>query len=150
MRKFKYVGTQREAEGYSVPIPVIGSVYNENYITGGKSVVHYAKWHADLKIRKEWEEIFEPIRKFKYVGTQLQADCFVKNTPVIGKIYNEDDVISERTALYYAVNINPNISKEWMEVFYNTKNINILSFEDQVNSVLSNIKSLLLSKNEKY
>jgi hypothetical protein len=90
------------------------------------------------------------MRKFKYIGTQKQADGFWINIPVIGKIYNEDDRISERTALYYADNINPNLTREWEEIFESEHYPINLSFEDQVNSVLSKIKSLLQSKNKKY
>jgi hypothetical protein len=84
------------------------------------------------------------MRKFKYVGTQKEASAYADPIPVIGKIYNEDARISLANVFYYAVNIHRTIKGEWEEVF------DSIPFEKQVNSVLSNIKFLLLSKNEKY
>jgi hypothetical protein len=90
------------------------------------------------------------MRKFKYVGTQRQADCFVTNTPVIRRIYNEDYIVGQRTALYYATNINSNLSREWEEIFEPENKPFNLPFEDKVELELTKIKHLLLSKNEKY
>jgi hypothetical protein len=84
------------------------------------------------------------MRKFKYIGNQKEAYGFAYPVPIIGKVYNENDTISLATALYYATNTHPTLAMEWEEVFDSTP------FEKQVNSVLSNIKHLLLSKNEKY
>jgi hypothetical protein len=84
------------------------------------------------------------MRKFKYVGSQKQAYGFSDPFPIIGKVYNEDDVISQRTVLYYAASNNELLTREWEEVFES------IPFEKQVEIVLSNIKYLLLSKNEKY
>ena len=84
------------------------------------------------------------MRKFKYVGSQKQAYGFSDPFPIIGKVYNEDDVISQRTVLYYAASNNELLTREWEEVF------EPIDFEKQVNVVLSNIKYLLLSKNKKY
>ena len=90
------------------------------------------------------------MRKFKYVGTQKQADGFWINIPVIGKIYNEDNRISERTVLFYAECRNKSFAREWKEVF-ETKPYPInLSFDDKVKLVLTQIKDLLQSKNKKY
>jgi hypothetical protein len=84
------------------------------------------------------------MRKFKYVGTKKEAAAFGDPIPIIGKIYNEDDVISLATVLYYADNIHPTLAMEWEEVF------DSLPFDDKVKLVLTEIKSLLLSKNKKY
>jgi hypothetical protein len=84
------------------------------------------------------------MRKFKYVGGSKEAADFTDPIPINGKVYNEDDVISLKTVLYYAVNIHPTLTKEWEEVF------EPIQFEKQVEVVLSNIKSILLLKNEKY
>jgi hypothetical protein len=84
------------------------------------------------------------MKKFKYVGSEKQAYGFSDPFPIIGKVYNEDDVISQRTVLYYAASNNELLTREWEEVF------EPIDFEKQVNVVLSNIKYLLLSKNKKY
>jgi len=84
------------------------------------------------------------MRKFKYVGSQKQAYGFSDPFPIIGKVYNEDELISARTVLYYAASNNNLLTREWEEVFES------IPFEKQVNIVLSNIKFLLLSKNKKY
>jgi hypothetical protein len=52
--------------------------------------------------------------------------------------------------LYYSTSNNPLLTREWEYVFESENKPFNLSFEDQVNSVLSKIKYLLLSKNEKY
>jgi hypothetical protein len=53
------------------------------------------------------------MRKFKYVGTQKEASAFGEPIPIIGKIYNENDIISLATVLYYADNIHPTLAMEW-------------------------------------
>ena len=84
------------------------------------------------------------MRKFKYVGSQKQAYGFSDPFPIIGKVYNEDDVISQRTVLYYAASNNELLTREWEEVF------EPIDFDDKVKLVLTQIKSLLQSKNKKY
>ena len=86
------------------------------------------------------------MRKFKYVGSQKQAYGFSDPFPIIGKVYNEDDVISQRTVLHYAASNNELLTREWEEVFEPEHN----HFEDQIELVLTMIKTLLLSKNKKY
>ena len=84
------------------------------------------------------------MRKFKYVGSQKQAYGFLDPFPIIGKVYNEDDVISQRTVLYYAASNNELLTREWEEVFES------IPFDDKVKLVLTEIKSLLQSKNKRY
>lgn len=92
------------------------------------------------------------MRKFKYVGSGKEAAAYADPIPVIGKIYNEDARISLANVFYYAANIHRTIKREWEEVFdpepYPCR-IN-LSFDDKVKLVLTQIKSLLQSKNKKY
>jgi hypothetical protein len=91
------------------------------------------------------------MRKFKYVGTQEQANPYGYPIPVIGKVYNEDDIAGERTVLFYAECRNKSFAREWEEVFESRPHNPInLSFDDKLKLVLTQIKSLLQSKNKKY
>ena len=90
------------------------------------------------------------MRIFKYVGTQKQAEGFAHNIPVIGKIYNEDCLIGEKTVLYYASSNNPLLTREWEYVFESENKPFNLPFDDKVELELTKIKDILLSKNEKY
>jgi hypothetical protein len=84
------------------------------------------------------------MRKFKYVGTQKWASSYDEPIPIIGKVYNENDIISHATVLYYVDNIHPTLAMEWEEVFEPKHNPFNLTFEDKVEIELTKIKDLLL------
>jgi hypothetical protein len=75
MRKFKYVGNQKQADGFWINIPVIGKIYNEDDVISERTVLFYAECR-NKSFAREWEEIFESVIKFKYVGTQEQANPY--------------------------------------------------------------------------
>jgi len=149
MRKFKYVGSQKQAEEYGGVIPVIGKVYEEDAVIG-KVNLTVNEWAED--VRDEWEEVLEEKtkRKFKYVGSQRQADGYVENIPVIGKVYDEDEVIGggHYPVKYWASDLTKDIRDEWEEVLEEEKEV----FDDGVNKYyVSNGDGLTLrSENEIY
>lgn len=58
MRKFKYVGSEKEASQYCYPKPVRGVIYGEDTYIGGISVEAWAE-SKPLGIGDEWQEVFE-------------------------------------------------------------------------------------------
>ena len=54
MKKYKFIGTKKEAEEYGPVFPEIGMIYPENHLFGELSVLHMSKSYPD-----EWEKVFE-------------------------------------------------------------------------------------------
>lgn len=59
MRRFRFVGSERDAIGYGDKIPPkFGEIYNEDDVFCEKTVLNWSKY-TFLDIGKEWEEVFD-------------------------------------------------------------------------------------------
>jgi hypothetical protein len=79
MRKFRFVGSEKDAVGYSMSThrrPKVGEIYTEDTQIGSESVSH---WVKQALIEKEWEEIFEEQSNLLFSGsspdTSSENDC---------------------------------------------------------------------------
>lgn len=88
------------------------------------------------------------MRKFKFVGSQEEANQYDHPRPVVGTIYAGDVVIGRDNVRVWAEDCAEDIKAEWEEVFEEEENLS--TFEVRVSYYLDNIKELLISKNKKY
>ena len=58
MRRFKFIGTQQEAENYQTHIPKCGVIYDEDDFLGNLYICPVSVWQDQYPT--EWQEIFEP------------------------------------------------------------------------------------------
>lgn len=105
-------------------------------------------------------EAKEKLRRFKFVGTQEEAEGYVTNIPQVGRVYREDQSVGRGDVAKFADATMLRVSKEWEEVFEGenptlyekdlfTGGKNQL-FYSKVEKVLDSIKDILVSKNKKY
>ena len=70
MKRYKYIGSQEEANQYEINIPIVGKVYSEDdYIGNNNTTVE--EWCSFPAIKREWEveDLFE-----KTFGTSSTKD----------------------------------------------------------------------------
>ena len=58
MRKFRFIGTEEQAQEYISPQPKLGVVYDEKDIIGNNSVSEWLEYNKEWDY-KEWEEVVE-------------------------------------------------------------------------------------------
>lgn len=93
MRRFKYIGTEKDAEDYRIGnhggIPIIGEVYLEDKFFGGATV---AQWVDGTKFTTdEWEEVFDeqvttpdPVNPQHYKNGEVECIEGIRSA-VVGK-----------------------------------------------------------------
>lgn len=93
MRKFKFIGTEEDAEDYRIgnheDIPIIGEVYLEDKFFGGSTV---ACWVDETEFTTdEWEEVFDkqtttpdPVNPQHYKNGEVECIEGIRSA-VIGK-----------------------------------------------------------------
>lgn len=90
MRKFKYIGTEKQAEEYSSvlnkDIPVTGQIYFGDKCFGGCTVEEWADDH-DWTGVEEWEEVFDHV-----VKSPVSDNYYCYNDPVNPQHYKNGEV----------------------------------------------------------
>jgi hypothetical protein len=73
-RKFRFVGSVKDANGYEDgggrTLPTFRTVYNESEWIGNEKVLYWATQSVDA-IMREWEEVFEEEYEFKNNGLKV-------------------------------------------------------------------------------
>ena len=132
MRRFKFIGTEEEAEEYPRIIPEVGKIYSDEDEDGYNfEVLSQMKWFGE-----EWEEVFEEktksasneneaskatTRKFKFIGTEKEADEYWGHKPEVGKVYSGSDIVGSSTTTVQGWFDEKFTRHEWEEVFEETK-----------------------------
>ena len=89
MRRFKYIGTEEQAEDYRIgnheDIPIIGEVYLEDKFFGGSTI---AQWVDEVEFTAdEWEEVFDHV-----VKSPVSDNYYCYNDPVNPQHYKNGGV----------------------------------------------------------
>jgi hypothetical protein len=123
MKKYKFIGTEEEAEEYPRIIPEVGKIYSDEDKDGYNfEMLTRMKWFSE-----EWEEVFDEettdnkadettTRKFRFIGTEKEADDYWAIKPEIGKVYSGNDVIGSTSTTVQGWFDEKYTRHEWEEV----------------------------------
>ena len=100
MRRFKFIGTEKEAEDYQENIPKLGRIYDEDDIIGNLNLCAVLFWNETYP--NEWQEIIVSDSEVKWTPIndgwvsindrmpENQQECILFNGEVLsGYIYSE-------------------------------------------------------------
>ncbi len=91
------------------------------------------------------------MRRFKYIGTELEAEDYrfgnYDDFPIIGEVYPEDKFFGGSTIAEW-VKEGEFIADDWQEVF--DEEVTSNNFSNKVDKILEHIREVLVTKNEKY